>query len=119
MGKKKFRKPQIRKRIKPTTGKLELVDVIYIDKERTPDPDNPKRKKEHFFGTCTCKQWRSSKEATTLKKIGEEAKQHVEESGHQLRKHDVIDEGDDEGAGAGSDQVEQGDAGSDDVGDES
>lgn len=81
MKKNKHKKPQVRKRTKHTTGYLTLVDVIYMVKE--PDGEGGER----VFATCTCKEWRSSEEATTITKVGMEGKKHAEESGHQFRRH--------------------------------
>lgn len=75
-------KPQARKNTKPTSGKLEFVDVIYIEKERQSDGT------ENIYAICTCNEWRSSPEADTFLKIGKEAKAHVQETGHQLRSHE-------------------------------
>lgn len=77
---KKNRKPQIRRRTKETTGKAQFVDVIYVHQEEIDGVAN-------MYTTCTCGQWRSSPEAKTFSELGREAKQHVLDTGHQLRKH--------------------------------
>lgn len=76
-------KPQIRKKQKDTVGRIDLVeiDVIYMDREK--DADGV----QQVFAACTCGNWRSSSEAKTFGKIGTEAKEHVEATGHQLRQH--------------------------------
>lgn len=79
---KRNRKIQIRKRTKPTTGKLTFVDVVYMDREKNADGVT------ELFSACTCDKWRSSSEAKTITAIAKEAKQHILESGHTFRKHD-------------------------------
>lgn len=76
-------KAQVRKKQKETVGHIELVevDVIYMDREKDEDGE------QQVFASCTCGNWRTSPEAKTFGKIGTEAKQHVEETGHQLRQH--------------------------------
>lgn len=86
MGKKHFwRKSQVRRRLKPTTGKIEFTNVVYMEKE---DVDGRKQ----VYGTCTCG-WRTTSEASTIQKVGMEAKAHVEasEGKCKLRQH-VLDE---------------------------
>lgn len=73
-------KPQVRKRTKETTGQLELVDVIYMDREKDAEG------KYQVFAACTCGMWRTDPDIRTFGKIGEAAKAHVDETGHQLRK---------------------------------
>ena len=82
---KKNRKPQIRKRQKPTTGRVEFTDVVYLEREKDENG------KEQVFAVCTCNKWRSSPEATTITKVGLEAKKHVDESDGKcrLRNHSV------------------------------
>lgn len=81
---KKNKKPQVRKRQKPTVGQLEFTNVVYMERELVDG-------KVQIFGTCTCKKWRSSPEATTITKVGLEAKQHVIDSDGKcaLRSHPV------------------------------
>ena len=74
------KKPQVRKRTKPTTGQNKFVDVVYLERERIDG-------KEVVYGVCTCGNWRSSSEATTINKVGVEAKKHVASGPCQLRSH--------------------------------
>lgn len=88
MSNKSKKKPQIRKRQKPTTGKLEFQDVVYLEREHKLVEG---KVTTVVYATCTCDKWRSSPEATTITKCGLEAKQHVIESEGKckFRKHDV------------------------------
>lgn len=79
---KKNKQRPARKRTKPTTGQLALVDIIYMDKTKNDEGV------EILFATCTCGGWMSSEDAKTITQIAHEAKAHAQESGHQLRKHD-------------------------------
>ena len=81
---KKNRKPQTRKRQKPTTGQLEFLDVVYLDRVRDAEGT------EQVVAVCTCDKFRSSVEATTITKVAMEAKAHVEASNGKcrLRPHD-------------------------------
>ena len=74
-------KPQQRKRLKPTVGQLQLVDVIYMDRERDEDG------KWQVFSACSCGTWRSEKGLTSIQKVAMAGKAHAEETGHQLRFH--------------------------------
>lgn len=79
-------KPQKRSRLKVTTGYLTSFDVIYLEKEKVTDEEGEEITR--LFATCTCGQWRSSEEATTMVKVAYEAKAHSEASDHcRLRKH--------------------------------
>lgn len=73
-------KPQRRGRLKKTTGKLEFVDVVYMEKETV---DGTQR----VYATCTCGKWRSSPEASTIQKVAIEAKAHVDSGPCRLRQH--------------------------------
>jgi hypothetical protein len=81
---KKNKKPQVRKRQKPTTGQLKFQDVVYLEREKVDGV-------VQVYATCTCDKWRSSPEATTITKAALEAKQHVLDSGGDclFRQHDV------------------------------
>ena len=87
MKKDKNYKPQNRRNTKPTTGYHTLVDVIYMEKEPDGVIGENGKEGERVFASCTCKEWRSSAEATTITKVALEAKAHAEETGHQLRRH--------------------------------
>jgi len=78
---KKWYRPQKRERLRETVGKLEFVDVVYMAKER--DEDGV----EQVYATCTCDQWRSSPEATTIQKVALEAKAHVQAGPCVFRPH--------------------------------
>ena len=78
---KKWYKPQRRDRLKETVGKLEFVDVVYMEKEVDEDG------KTQIFATCTCGDWRSSPEATTIQKVAMEAKAHVQAGPCVFRPH--------------------------------
>lgn len=89
MGKGHRRRGQSRKRIKPTTGQREFVNVVYMEKETVFDAETEETKKQ-IYATCTCGEWRTSSEATTINKVAMEAKAHVEasEGKCRLRQHD-------------------------------
>lgn len=76
---KKWYKPQNRNRLKKTVGQLKLIDVVVLAKEKTDDGEN-------IFAACSCG-WRSSSEATTLVKVGREAKEHVNAGECRLAHH--------------------------------
>lgn len=89
MKKHKNYKPQKRRKLKITTGKLISVDMVYMDREKIEDPETGE-KKEMVYATCTCGKWRSSNEATTIQKVALEAKAHVESgSGCIFRPHEA------------------------------
>jgi hypothetical protein len=87
---KKHRKPQVRRRTKPTTGQIELANVIYMDREWIENDEGLRVRAA--FGACTCGKWRSSPEATTLMKVGIEAKAHAEAGDCVLRFHEMTKE---------------------------
>lgn len=72
----------MRTRQKKTVGRLKFTDVVYLEKEKIDG-------KEQIFATCTCNQWRSSAEATTILKVANEAKAHVDSGPCELRSHTV------------------------------
>lgn len=85
-------KPQKRSRLKITTGQLVSYDTVYMDRESYFDVEK-NEKTIRVYGLCTCGKWRTSEEATTIQKVANEAKAHVENSpGCRLRQHDVIQE---------------------------
>lgn len=96
--KHRFRKPQIRIRQKETVGRLELVDVVYMDKEVDDEGTT------QIFAACTCGDWRSSPEATTIAKVAMEAKAHVEAGPCMFRQH-VPGENPYEGANMAEDEI--------------
>lgn len=102
--KRKFKKPQIRRRSKRTTGQLQFTNVVYMERERVDDPENPGRKKTVAYAVCTCDKWRSSEAATTITKVGMEAKKHIEASDGKcaFRYHDIPDDLNDEQLTAGA-----------------
>lgn len=76
-------KPQKRHRLKKTVNYLQTVDVVYLDRERIDGV-------EQVYAICTCGEWRSSPSATTIAKVGLEAKKHVQDSSTcALRQHDA------------------------------
>ena len=84
MRSKKNRKPQVRKRTKPTVGQAEWVDVVYMDRRKVDGV-------YQIYAACTCDQWESSPEATTITKVAREAKTHVDGGRCQLRFHDPVE----------------------------
>jgi hypothetical protein len=64
------KKRAARGRTKPTTGQREFVNVVYMSREIVDG-------KVQVYGVCSCNKWRSSKEATTITKVGLEAKAHI------------------------------------------
>lgn len=78
----KKRPVHTRSRTKPTTGQLELTEVIYMFREKIEGGEG-----ERVAATCTCGTWRTTEEANTITAVAREAKLHAVASGHQLRKH--------------------------------
>jgi hypothetical protein len=74
-----------RKRLKKTTGELQFVDVIYMQRERDENGDM------QLVAVCTCEKWHSSPEATTIMKVAMEAKAHAESGPCILRPHNPED----------------------------
>lgn len=97
MSKKKFKKPQIRRRSKRTTGQLQFTNVVYMERETV---DGVRK----VYAVCTCNEWRSSDKAVTITKVGMEAKKHIEASNGKcaFRFHDIPDDLNDEQLTAGA-----------------
>lgn len=78
--------PQKRFRQHDTVGKLEFVNVVYLEREAVWDPEK-EAYVDQVYATCTCDKWRSSPEANTIQKVALEAKEHVNNGPCRLRQH--------------------------------